>query len=100
MAFASSSFVSTKSDERKFYLHERSPFTSVSLTSLTYKATPRIRSLSKPKLRKETTIREGKILINVFLNKYFSLKVFLVLNIIQHIQVLAKQQYMGNVHHV
>jgi hypothetical protein len=61
MAFASSSFYSTKSGERNIYQYERSPFTSVSMTSLTYKATDRIISLSKPKIRKETTIRDGKI---------------------------------------
>ncbi|CAF0771777.1 unnamed protein product [Rotaria sordida] len=59
MAFASSSFYSMKSDERKVYQYERSPFTSVSMSALNYQATDRIRSLSKPKLRRETTIRDG-----------------------------------------
>lgn len=53
--------MSTKSDERKIYQYERSPFTSVSMTALNYQATDRIVSLSKPRLRKETTIRDGKI---------------------------------------
>jgi len=66
MAFASSSFTSIKSDERKIYQYERSPFTSVSMTALNYQATNRIKSLSKPKLRKDTTIRDGKISINSF----------------------------------
>ncbi|CAF2994974.1 unnamed protein product [Rotaria sp. Silwood2] len=59
MAFVSSSFYSTKSDERKVYQYERSPFTSVSMSALNYQATDRITSLSKPKLRKDTTIRDG-----------------------------------------
>jgi hypothetical protein len=62
MAFvSSSSSFSTRSDERKIYLYERSPFTSVSMSALNYQATDRVLSLSKPKLRKDTTIRDGKI---------------------------------------
>ncbi len=68
MAFASSSFYTTKSDERKIYQYERSPFTSVSMSALNYQATDRILTLSKPKRRKETTIRDGEILF--YLNKY------------------------------
>jgi hypothetical protein len=60
MAFASSSFISTNSDERKIYQYERSPFTSVSMSALNYQATDRIKSLSKPKKRQDTTIRDGK----------------------------------------
>jgi hypothetical protein len=61
MAFVSASFFSTSSDERKFYQYERSPFISVSMSALNYKATDRISKLAKPKIRRETTIREGKI---------------------------------------
>ena len=66
MALASTSFYSNHSDERKAFQYERSPFTSVSLGAMTYKPTDRILSLSKPKARKETTIREGN------LSKFFS----------------------------
>ena len=59
MAFVSPSFYSTNSDERKIYQYERSPFTSVSMPALNYQATDRIMKLSKPKVRRETTIREG-----------------------------------------
>jgi len=59
MVFASSSFVSTNSDERKIFQYERSPFTSVSMSALNYQATDRILSLSKPKIRRDTTIRDG-----------------------------------------
>jgi hypothetical protein len=60
MAFVSSSFYSTKSDERKAYQYERSPFTSVSMSAINYQVTDRILTLAKPKFRKETTIRDGK----------------------------------------
>ncbi|CAF1291714.1 unnamed protein product [Rotaria magnacalcarata] len=59
MAFASASFCSAKSDERKVFQYEKSPFTSVSMSALNYQATDRIRTLSKPRLRKDTTIRDG-----------------------------------------
>jgi hypothetical protein len=66
---SSSSFISIESDQRKIYQYERSPFTSVSMIALNYRATDRIKTLSKPKLRRDTTIRDGKILINsLFLN--------------------------------
>ena len=35
--------------------------TSVSMSALNYKPTDRILTLAKPKIRKETTIRDGKI---------------------------------------
>lgn len=59
MALASRSFYSSDSDERKIFLYERSPFTSVSLGAMTYKPTNRITNLSKPKIKKDTTVREG-----------------------------------------
>ena len=59
MALASRSFYSNDSDERKIYQYERSPFTSVPLSAMTYKPTHRIASLSKPKIKKDTTVREG-----------------------------------------
>jgi hypothetical protein len=60
MAFLSTSFCSFKSYERKYHLYERSPFASVSMTALNYQATDRVRSLSKPKIRRETTIQDGR----------------------------------------
>jgi hypothetical protein len=59
MAFHSTSFGSFKSYERKYHLYDRSPFASVSMLALNYQATDRIKSLSKPKIRRETTIRDG-----------------------------------------
>ncbi len=81
MAFVSASFYSTSSDERKIYLYERSPFTSVSMPALNYQATDRIVKLSKPKIRRETTIREGKNRRKniVFVFKLNSSKVFHVM---------------------
>lgn len=61
MAFASPSMCSTRSDDRKHFQYERSPFTSVSMTALNYQATDRIKNLSKHKIRKDTTIRDGNI---------------------------------------
>jgi hypothetical protein len=60
MAFNSTSFYSVKSYERKYFTYERSPFASVSMSALNYQATDRIKSLSKPKKRQDTTIRDGK----------------------------------------
>lgn len=60
MVFASPSFISQASDERKIYKYERSPFTSVSMSALNYQATDRILSLSKPKIRRDMTIRDGR----------------------------------------
>ncbi len=60
MAFASSSWYSHKADERKAFQYERSPFISVSMSALNYQATDRVLSLAKPKIRKETTVREGR----------------------------------------
>ena len=73
MAFVSTSFSSFKPYERKYYLYDRSPFASVSMIALEYQPTDRIKSLSKPKIRKETTIRDGKkecrLIIKFLLNK-------------------------------
>jgi len=42
------------------------------MSALNYQATDRIKSLAKPKIRKETTIRDGKKkLLIKFLNKIF-----------------------------
>ncbi len=73
MAFvSSSSSYSFKSYERKYPQYERSLFSSISMSALNYQATDRIKSLAKPKIRKETIIRDGKkkLLIN-FLIKMF-----------------------------
>lgn len=60
MPFLPKTFYSVKPDTRKSYQYERSPLTSVSLPSLNYQATDRITSLAKPKVRKDTTVRDGK----------------------------------------
>lgn len=60
MALLSTSFYSTKSDERKVFQYERSPFTRVSMSALNYQATDRIVTLSKPRPHKETTVKDGK----------------------------------------
>ena len=60
MAFVSPSCNSFKS-------HGRSQFASVSMLALNYQATDRVKSLAKPKIRRETTIRDGerkKIIFN------------------------------------
>ena len=59
MSFLPKTFYAVKPDDRKEFQYERSPFHSVSLPALNYQVTDRIVSLSKPKIRKETTIREG-----------------------------------------
>ncbi|CAF3583477.1 unnamed protein product [Rotaria sp. Silwood1] len=59
MALSATSSHSFKTYERKYYEYERSPYPFVPPPALIYQATDRIRSLSKPKIRKETTIREG-----------------------------------------
>ncbi|CAF0876679.1 unnamed protein product [Rotaria sordida] len=59
MALSASSSHSSKSYERKYYEYERSPYSFVTPSALIYQATDRIQSLSKPKIRKDTTIREG-----------------------------------------
>jgi len=58
---SSSSFSSRQSDERKTHEFERSPYTTVSMSSLNYKATDRIVTLAKPKQRIDSAIRDGKI---------------------------------------
>ena len=59
MSFLPKTFYSVKPDARKEYHYERSPFHSVSLPALNYRATDRIVSLSKPTVRQETTVRDG-----------------------------------------
>lgn len=71
MSFLPKTFYSVKPDGRKEFQYERSPFHSVSLPALNYQATDRISSLSKPKVRKETTIRDGH-----HLNRYFVFYIF------------------------
>ncbi len=60
MALISSSCFSFKSYEQKYPRYRRSPFASVSMLALNYQATDRIKSLAKPKIRRETTIRDGE----------------------------------------
>ena len=60
MAFSSSSSYSLKAYDEKFPRYVRSPFASVSMLALNYRATDRIKSLAKPRIRRETTIRDGE----------------------------------------
>ncbi len=46
--------------ERRYYLYERVPFTRIPMTALYYNPTARIQSLAQPKIRRDTTIRDGK----------------------------------------
>lgn len=61
MALNSNSSNSVKSNEREYYEFERSPYSFVSPSALIYQATDRIKLLAKPKIRKDTTIRDGTI---------------------------------------
>ncbi|CAF0829120.1 unnamed protein product [Adineta steineri] len=47
------------SDQRSYHEFERSPYTAVPSTALSYGATQRIASLAKPKYRRDTTVRDG-----------------------------------------
>ncbi|CAF1271097.1 unnamed protein product [Rotaria magnacalcarata] len=59
MALDASSLNSFKTNERDCYQCERSPYSFVTPAALIYHATDRIKSLARPKIRKDTTIREG-----------------------------------------
>ena len=65
MSFAAKSFYAVKPDEREYFQYERAPATSVSMPALNYQATDRIASLAKPKIRHDTTIREGRDIVDV-----------------------------------
>lgn len=78
MALISTSSFSFKSYEQKYARYERSPFASVSMSALNYQATDRILSLAKPKIRRETTIRDGKkqIINQIFFKLKFNSRFF------------------------
>ncbi|UJR33080.1 hypothetical protein I4U23_020539 [Adineta vaga] len=52
-------------DKRTAHEFEKSPYRVVSLSTLNYHPTNRIQLLSKPKIRRDTTIRDG-------FNRYYS----------------------------
>lgn len=54
----------------------KSAYTQISQSALSYNATSRIMELSKPKIKKDNLIRDGKLIkFNAFIN-YNSLKKF------------------------
>lgn len=88
MALASRSFYSNGSDERKIFQYERSPITSVPLSAMTYKPTERISGLSKPKIKKDTTVREGNFVeFHLMRNRLLLFKDFHAMLVIQPILV-------------
>lgn len=60
MTFLAKSFYTVRPDERDSFQYERSPFMSVSLPALNYTPSSRTVSLATPKVRQDTTIRDGK----------------------------------------
>lgn len=60
MSLATRRFHSASSSRRKVYHIERSPYSNISSGALHYRSTDRIENLAKPKLRRDTTIRDGK----------------------------------------
>ena len=65
MAFASTSLNSFEFYRKRYVHYEQSQFSSVSMLALNYQATDRIKSLAKPKLRRETTLRDGIVIVFV-----------------------------------
>lgn len=59
MSLKSARWNSAKYSERSFHEFERLPFTSISLAALNYNPTERVLSLAKPKIRRDTTIKEN-----------------------------------------
>ena len=92
MSLASSRFGSAKSSERIFHQFERSPYADISSTALTYQASPRIDTLAKPRLRRDTTIRDGKSPAEINGSCLFggSLQDFADITVIPPIRVWAK----------
>lgn len=67
MPLVSSSIDSMHSYQRKKLRYARSLNSNIPIFALNYQTTERIKSLSKPKIRQETTIRDGRKRISMMM---------------------------------
>lgn len=61
MSLATRRFHSATSSRRQYYQPERSPYSNISAGALIYQSTSRIENLARPKLRRDSTVRDGKV---------------------------------------